>query len=880
MPTALVDAGGPFPGSPSGSPSSSIRIGRLHSSPTPVPAAYTPGQILAGRYRMIGLLGRGGMGEVYRADDLKLGQPVSLKFLSRSLAKDPARLERFLAEIRLARQVSHPNVCRVYDLGEIDGSHFLTMEYVDGEDLATLLHRIGRLPAGKAHEVARQLCAGLAAAHEKGVLHRDLKPSNVMIDGHGRVRITDFGLAVRADEAVAGGLVGTPAYMAPEQFEGAAVSERSDLYSLGLVLYELYTGRKPFEGASLADWKERHTRSVPTPPSGMERDIDEAAERVILRCLHKDPAKRPASALVVAAALPGGDPLAAALAAGEPPSPEMVAAAGGEGAISIPVALALAGGILAAVASLFLIAPYSTDFGLARPTKGPEVLGERARQIAARFGYDASPLDSEAWFVRDYDPMRWLSRHSPSTEWRARMHGWPPPVLFVQRQSPRWLAAPYGAVNGDLPPHEVTGMAGIILDGRGDLRAFRGVPPQREDPAARGGQDTSSGAGPPDWNPLFEYAGLQFERFQPVEPEWVPPAAFDAWAEWVGAAPGAPDVPLRVSAAAFRGRPVSFAVLGPWSRPERMETTPVSMSRRIAGGTIGFSIAVVLVFALVLARRNLKRGRGDRRGALRLAIFVFGCESLAWAAGAHHVLDLPGEMSLILEALARALVSGALSGLLYMAVEPYARARMPELLIGWARLLEGRFRDPRVGRDILVGALVGGLMAVCLHVTNALPTWIPIEGQTTVFARTDILHGGRRLLSSLLGLPTEALGPGMTMFGLLLVLRLALRRPALAMAGLMVIMTLSNLGGENFALETPGALVIGLMAGFTIARFGLLTSVTIFLVCLGLAFVALPLSSSYAASSMILVVLFLALAAYAFRISIGPRPLFSVALED
>jgi serine/threonine-protein kinase len=148
---------------------------------------------------MIGLLGQGGMGEVYRVDDLKLGQPVSLKFLPASLADDPERLDRFLAEVRLSRQVSHPNVCRVYDIGETDGSHFLTMEYVDGEDLATLLRRIGRLPGAKAHEIARQICAGLAAAHDKKVLHRDLKPSNIMIDGSGRARITDFGLAIHSD---------------------------------------------------------------------------------------------------------------------------------------------------------------------------------------------------------------------------------------------------------------------------------------------------------------------------------------------------------------------------------------------------------------------------------------------------------------------------------------------------------------------------------------------------------------------------------------------------------------------------------------------------------------------------------------------------------
>jgi len=144
---------------------------------------FVPGTLLLGRYRILGLLGRGGMGEVYRADDLKLGQTVALKFLPPDLAQDAGRLARFHAEVRLARQVSHPSVCRVYDLGDLDGQPFLSMEYIDGEDLSTLLRRIGRLPEDKATEVARQICAGLAAAHERGVVHRDLKPGNVMIDG-------------------------------------------------------------------------------------------------------------------------------------------------------------------------------------------------------------------------------------------------------------------------------------------------------------------------------------------------------------------------------------------------------------------------------------------------------------------------------------------------------------------------------------------------------------------------------------------------------------------------------------------------------------------------------------------------------------------------
>jgi serine/threonine protein kinase len=159
---------------------------------------FAAGAVVAGRYRIVSLAGRGGMGEVYRAYDDKLEQPVALKFLPAALSQDGAALARFHNEVRTARQVSHPNVCRVYDIGEWEGMPFLSMEYVDGEDLASLLRRIGRLPSDKAVEIARRLCAALAAAHEKGVLHRDFKPGNIMIDGRGQVLITDFGLAALA----------------------------------------------------------------------------------------------------------------------------------------------------------------------------------------------------------------------------------------------------------------------------------------------------------------------------------------------------------------------------------------------------------------------------------------------------------------------------------------------------------------------------------------------------------------------------------------------------------------------------------------------------------------------------------------------------------
>lgn len=260
---------------------------------------FKPGEILSNRYRIVALLGSGGMGEVYRAEDLTLIQPVALKFLPQAAASDERRRQRLHSEVRIARQVSHPNVCRVYDIGEVHGCPYISMEYVDGEDLNSLLRRIGRLPPDKAVEFARKLGAGLAAAHEKGILHRDLKPANIMIDGRGEVLITDFGLAGLIGQ-VNGQEVrnGTPAYMAPEQLAGKEVSVQSDIYSLGLVMYEMFTGQRAFEDGA--------RRQSPSRISSFVKDVQPAVERVIGRCLAANPENRPSSATAVVAALPSG----------------------------------------------------------------------------------------------------------------------------------------------------------------------------------------------------------------------------------------------------------------------------------------------------------------------------------------------------------------------------------------------------------------------------------------------------------------------------------------------------------------------------------------------------------------------------------------------
>ena len=303
---------------------------------------FVAGTVLDERYRIIGLLGKGGMGEVYRAEDLKLNQVVALKFLPEKLEKNEDALNRFIGEVSTARQVSHPNVCKVYDIGDINGKHFISMEFIDGDDLSQLLRRIGRLPSDKAAEISRQICFGLHAIHDAGILHRDLKPANVIIDSNGKARNHGFwNCGNRSGYFKEEIRVGTPAYMSPEQITGKEVTTKSDIYSLGFLLYEIFTGKQAIQADSLDELLEKQKNTKPTNPSNFVENIEPIVEKTINRCLEKNPNDRPKSALQVAFALPGGNPLEAAIAAGETPSPEMVAAAPKKGALKPFVALGI-----------------------------------------------------------------------------------------------------------------------------------------------------------------------------------------------------------------------------------------------------------------------------------------------------------------------------------------------------------------------------------------------------------------------------------------------------------------------------------------------------------------------------------------------------------
>ncbi len=524
---------------PRRAPSSGSRTALRSSSSRSVnEGRFAPGALLAGRYRIVALLGKGGMGEVYRADDLQLDQQVALKFLPESLAENPEAIARFRNEVRTARQVSHPNVCRVYDLAEIEGLYVLSMEYVDGEDLGSLLRRIGRLPGDKALEIARKLCAGLAAAHEKGVLHRDLKPANIMLDGRGQVLLTDFGLAGLAGE-IEGSEVrnGTPAYMAPEQLAGLEVTVKSDIYALGLVLYEIFTGKLPFESATLAGLIQARAESAPVSPATLVSDLDPAVEKAILRCLQAKPSLRPSSALAVSAALPGGDRLAAALALGETPSPEMVAEAGEGQGLSPRMAFSLLAAILVVLSVCGWVALRRSALEKVRPPYSPEVLTQKARDLIQSLGYNGSPADSASGFSWYGTFINYVDGNDkPKPKWNEILASRPSPLQFWYRQADSdlfagefhddWLTPGMVDEESDPPPTEA-GMTHVVLDDLGRLIQFETVPQQRL-------AELKQPAAPPDWSPLFTAAALDLSLMKPTEPLWTWLASSDTRAAWTG----------------------------------------------------------------------------------------------------------------------------------------------------------------------------------------------------------------------------------------------------------------------------------------------------------------------------------------------------------
>ena len=269
-------------------------ISQTKTLQTPLKELST-GTTFAGRYQVIEELGKGGMGRVYKVFDTKIKDKVALKLIKPEIALDSETIERFSNELKLARKIRHKNVCGMFDLGEAEGAHFITMEYLPGEDLKTMIRMSTGLTIGTVLSIGRQVCRGLAEAHSLGVVHRDLKPQNIIIDKGGNAKIMDFGIARSLREkgiTGAGVMIGTPEYMSPEQTEAREVDQRSDIYSLGVILYEMATGKVPFEGETALSVAIKHKTEIPKDPKSFNLQIPDDLNRLILKCLEKDKAGR------------------------------------------------------------------------------------------------------------------------------------------------------------------------------------------------------------------------------------------------------------------------------------------------------------------------------------------------------------------------------------------------------------------------------------------------------------------------------------------------------------------------------------------------------------------------------------------------------------
>lgn len=774
-------------------------------SASSVHGRFLPGTMIQQRYRIVSLVGRGGMGEVYRADDLKLGQTVALKFLPPEFSANEKRLEYFHREVSLTRQITHSNVCRVYDIGEFDGQHFLSMEYIDGEDLHVLLRRIGRLPADKGIEIAQQLCAGLAAAHENGVLHRDLKPANIMIDGQGRARITDFGLATISTEAGTGEIAGTPAYMAPEQLLRGQTSEQSDLYSLGLVLAELFMGQPVNKANNINELRDSHRSAESASSTEISIvDVDPIVQQAILKCLQKAPENRPVSARQLANALPGGDLLDAALAAGTTPLPEMILNSQEKAQLSLTQGAAVLAFVLCGVIGSGLMQRKFVKYYEAPPA----IHSAQCEQMMNELGYSNLPSDSLFNVSSHVSMARDLAIGTRTQEWFEQHRQ--PPYQFWKK----WTNGSFAVEDVHFPTQftfdrkavDATFTAGIMLDEKGKLLRLQVGGSEM--------QQLNANKADINWDHVLELAGVDPESIQPITPPATPPVYCDQVVAWSGL----DGSDLELQAGAVGGRINYFETLGlaeQLKHPKPPEIPYVS------------SILVSNLFVWAFALINLVYGKADWRGALRAGALVFLLYGLIelLAIRIHSNTLLLDGLGIIHDRGWGHIVGHAVTMVgTYLAIEPFFRRYWPRKLVGLARVLQGRFKDPLVGQELLLGVAAGS--AVLLMTGFLTPALYKASAPTFLTPEFSHEHQGAYWIAQNLQDISTAFLLIFMISALVVLLRCLTGKRGFGFAVLLptVLLAFSLSGVVTWYFPVAAITVIGCMVVFALTRLGFLTA--------------------------------------------------------
>jgi serine/threonine-protein kinase len=546
-----------------------------------------------------------------------------------------------------------------------------------------------------------------------------------------------------------------------------------------------------------------------------------------MKCLEKDPKQRPPSAAAVAAALPGGDLLAAAIAAGETPSPQMIAASREDLQGFRPATAWLClGALLLGGALLVGLAPRTRVVSAAPLADPPAVMAARARDLIARFAPGSPVLDRAYGFQYEERYVDWIATSDSSrNRWNRLAAPRPPVVTYWYRQSPRELVstAREPHIDYDDPPRLVPGMTGVQLDGLGRLRRLDALP----DPRAAL-PDSASG-----WAAMFGAAGLDMAAFRPVPPGLPPVTIADSFAAWEGTPAEAQGVPVRVEVASYRGRPVSFAVREPWTRLDGEAAEGRDPSGRLTATMIGFVRPLLYVIALTvgawIARRNLRAGRGDRRGATRVATCLMAVRMLIWIIGAHHTLAGTAGQLLLVSALA--LYDFAFGWVFYIAVEPYFRRLWPRVLITWMRVLEDRADDPQVGRDLLLGCVMGVVLSLFVAAHQAAPALVgapPGRPDNVGFVEHQLaaLSGVLQQVAALLTVQRSALILAMEFVVMLVMARLILRKATLSIAVTFLLFIPFALPKGSWPLFNVAfaAASLGLLF-FVMLRFGLLPAI-------------------------------------------------------